>query len=65
MNCSRAMTCREWFKNAAATPSTVHHMGLGTCSADRIVEAHGGCIDITSSVEDGMQCTVILPRQCQ
>ena len=62
MNDSREMSSREWFRNGAAIPSTVHHIGLGFYSAERIVETHVGSIDVTSLVEDGMRLTVTLPR---
>jgi len=39
------------------------HLGLGLYIVDKIVEAHGGRIDIRSSEEEGTTFTVSLPRQ--
>lgn len=40
-----------------------HHLGLGLYIVDRIVAAHGGSIDVSSSEEHGTTFTVHLPRQ--
>jgi signal transduction histidine kinase len=38
------------------------NLGLGLFIADRIVQAHGGAIDVRSSAEDGTFFTIRLPR---
>jgi len=38
------------------------NLGLGLYIADRIVKAHSGTIDVTSSAEDGTFFTISLPR---
>ena len=38
------------------------HLGLGLYIVEKIVTAHGGLIDVTSSKEDGTTFTVHLPR---
>ncbi len=46
--------------------TTEHHsgsLGLGLYIVDRIVTAHGGTIDVSSSVEAGTTFTVRLPRE--
>ena len=45
-----------------ATSPTGHNLGLGLYIADRVVAAHGGRIDVTSSTEDGTRFVVTLPR---
>ena len=48
---------------ADAPPTSAdHHLGLGLYITDRIVTAHNGQIDVTSSVEDGTRFRVTLPR---
>ncbi|WP_411280223.1 ATP-binding protein [Gemmatimonas sp.] len=47
--------------NAPPT-SADHHLGLGLYITDRIVTAHHGRIDVTSSKEDGTKFRVTLPR---
>ena len=40
-----------------------HHLGLGLYIVDRIVAAHGGSIDVSSSEELGTTFSIRLPRQ--
>lgn len=42
--------------------SNAHNLGLGLYIADRIVDAHGGRIDVASSDAAGTQFAVTLPR---
>lgn len=37
------------------------HLGLGLYIVDKIVRAHGGSVDVTSSTEEGTTFTVRLP----
>jgi signal transduction histidine kinase len=46
----------------APPASADHHLGLGLYITDRIVSAHHGHIDVTSSAEEGTTFRVILPR---
>ena len=46
----------------AAPAAADHHLGLGLYITDRIVTAHHGHIDVTSTVEDGTTFRVTLPR---
>lgn len=46
----------------SAPASDDGHLGLGLYIVDRIVAAHGGTIDVTSSHADGTTFTVHLPR---
>ncbi len=39
------------------------HLGLGLFIVDRIVDAHGGTIDVQSSAEEGTTFTISLPRR--
>lgn len=39
------------------------HLGLGLYIVDRIVEAHGGCIEVQSSEGDGTTFVISLPRR--
>src|SRR5436189_1970942 len=39
------------------------HLGLGLYIVDKIIEAHGGSIDVASSKSDGTRFTLHLPRQ--
>ena len=39
------------------------HLGLGLYIVDRIVKAHGGSVDVTSSEADGTTFTMRLPRR--
>ncbi|HUF29187.1 MAG TPA: sensor histidine kinase [Gemmatimonadaceae bacterium] len=39
-----------------------HHLGLGLYIVDRIVAAHGGSVDVSSSEEQGTTFTIHLPR---
>lgn len=48
-------------KHGAISP-TGHNLGLGLYIADRVVAAHGGRIDVTSSTEDGTRFVVTVPR---
>lgn len=53
------------FKNILAdepVASADHHLGLGLFITDRIVSAHNGQIDVTSSTEHGTTFRVTLPR---
>jgi signal transduction histidine kinase len=45
-----------------ATARSAHNLGLGLYIAERIVTAHGGTIDVSSSGEAGTSFTVRLPR---
>ncbi len=48
---------------ADAPPASAdHHLGLGLYITDRIVTAHHGHIEVTSSTENGTTFRVILPR---
>ncbi len=48
---------------ADAPPTSAdHHLGLGLYITDRIVTAHHGHIDVTSSKDDGTTFRVTLPR---
>jgi signal transduction histidine kinase len=38
------------------------HLGLGLYIVDKIVKAHGGSVDVSSSAEQGTTFTVLLPR---
>jgi signal transduction histidine kinase len=52
-------------KQLRARPPAAHdarHLGLGLYIAERVVAAHGGSIDVTSSDADGTAFTVRLPR---
>lgn len=46
-----------------ADASDRRHLGLGLYIVDKIVEAHGGSIDIQSSEEEGTTFTVSLPHR--
>ncbi|QJR34672.1 sensor histidine kinase [Gemmatimonas groenlandica] len=46
----------------APSDSADHHLGLGLYITDRIVSAHNGRIDVTSSIEAGTTFRVTLPR---
>ncbi|MCY7380256.1 MAG: HAMP domain-containing histidine kinase, partial [Gemmatimonadaceae bacterium] len=53
------------FKRLRSGQASAHdstHMGLGLYIAQQIVSAHGGTIDVRSSVEAGTLITVRLPR---
>jgi len=39
------------------------HLGLGLYIVDKIVEAHGGSIDVRSSEREGTTFAVSLPRR--
>jgi signal transduction histidine kinase len=39
-----------------------HHLGLGLYIVERVVTAHGGSIEVTSTAEQGTTFTVCLPR---
>jgi signal transduction histidine kinase len=47
------------------SPRDDHHLGLGLYIVDRIVTAHGGSVDVSSSKEQGTTFTVRLPRQAE
>ena len=48
--------------SARATAESSNSLGLGLYIAERIVTAHGGTIDVTSSAAEGTSFTVHLPR---
>jgi signal transduction histidine kinase len=52
----------EPMKRVRSDPGDRRHLGLGLYIVDRIVAAHGGRIDVTSSERDGTTFTVRLPR---
>jgi signal transduction histidine kinase len=52
----------EPMKRVRIDPGDRRHLGLGLYIVDRIVAAHGGRIDVTSSERDGTTFTVRLPR---
>ena len=45
------------------TKGTRMGMGLGLLVAKRIVDRHGGRIDVASTVGEGTTCTVVLPEE--
>jgi signal transduction histidine kinase len=47
---------------AAGSRERRHHLGLGLYIVDKIVAAHGGSVDVSSSAEHGTTFTVRLPR---
>ena len=47
------------------TSKSAHNLGLGLYIADRIVDAHGGSIKVTSSAAEGTCFAVRLPRVSQ
>lgn len=55
-----------WARGAApAGEAGVESTGLGLYIVDRIVDAHGGRVEVRSSAEEGTTFTVILPRDAR
>jgi signal transduction histidine kinase len=50
-------------KGTAVDRSDHRHLGLGLYIVDKIVEAHGGSIDVRSSDEQGTTFRITIPRQ--
>ena len=49
-------------RGAGTTPSSTRSVGLGLFISKQIIAAHGGTIDVRSTVKDGTIFTVRLPR---
>lgn len=52
----------EAMKGDAGKRGDPHHLGLGLYIVDKIVEGHGGTIDVQSAADSGTTFTVDLPR---
>lgn len=52
-------------KRAGAERTNRRHLGLGLYIVDRIVEAHGGSIDVRSNQDEGTTIRITLPRHAR
>ncbi|MGN8244809.1 sensor histidine kinase [Cellulomonas soli] len=51
----------DFYRATTATRGAVPGFGLGLAIAQAIVTAHGGRLEITSRVDEGTTCTIVLP----
>jgi PAS domain S-box-containing protein len=52
----------RFFRASTAVEKAIHGTGLGLAIVQAIVTAHGGTIDVTSTVGEGTTVSLILPR---